>query len=133
MSSSSTIELEARAKLNLWLEVLGRRPDGYHELESVFVPLDLADELCVEVAEAPLPSVSLCLDPPAPDVPEGAENLVVRAAQGFLAAAGLPRALRLGLAKHVPAAAGLGGGSSDAGAVLRGLAELFGAYALAYV
>lgn len=111
--------------MNFGLRIHARRPDGYHELESVFVPLDLADALCVEVAEAPLASVELRLDPPAPGVPEGAENLAVRAAQGFLDAAGLVRALRLGLRKQVPAAAGLGGGSSDAGAVLRGLAELF--------
>jgi len=119
------LRLVAPAKINLGLRVAGRRPDGFHELESVFLPLDLADELELEVDETAGAGVHLELDPPRDDLPSGSENLVVRAALAFCAAAGLSCELRVRLAKRVPAAAGLGGGSSDAGAILRGLAQRF--------
>ena len=107
--------------------MLGRRDDGYHEIESWFVPLALADEL--EVAAEPLAGsgareVELRLASPARDVPAGDENLAVRAARVFLEAARLSARVRIRLEKRVPAAAGLGGGSSDAGAVLCALARL---------
>jgi 4-diphosphocytidyl-2-C-methyl-D-erythritol kinase len=117
--------LPAPAKLNLGLRVRGRRADGYHELESVFVPLDLADAVELEIASAPRPEATLALAAPAAGVPADATNLALRAALEFLAAAGLARAVRIRLEKRIPAAAGLGGGSSDAGAVLRGLAASF--------
>ena len=117
----------APAKLNLGLRIVGRRPDGYHELESVFVPIDLADELELEIEEpaSGAAEVALTLSGGGEGVPTGAENLAVRAAQAFLDAAGLRARVRVALAKRIPAAAGLGGGSSDAGAVLRALAERF--------
>ena len=114
----------APAKLNLGLRIVGRRPDGYHELESVFAPIDLADELAIEIEEhsrGPA-EVELELAGADPEVPGGASNLAARAAREFLAAAGLRARVRIALAKRIPAAAGLGGGSSDAGAVLRALA-----------
>jgi 4-diphosphocytidyl-2-C-methyl-D-erythritol kinase len=117
--------LLAPAKLNLGLRVRGRRADGYHELASVFVPLDLADTLELEIARAARPEVTLALAGPSAGVPDGATNLAARAAQAFLDAAGLACAVRIRLSKQIPAAAGLGGGSSDAGAVLRGLAASF--------
>jgi 4-diphosphocytidyl-2-C-methyl-D-erythritol kinase len=104
--------------------VVGRRSDGYHELESLFLPLDLADEVALDVEEAANTRVVLELAGEPAGIPAGAENLAVRAGERFLEAAGLRRALRIGLAKRIPAAAGLGGGSSDAGAVLHGLARL---------
>jgi 4-diphosphocytidyl-2-C-methyl-D-erythritol kinase len=104
--------------------VVGRRSDGYHELESLFLPLELADEVSLDLDEATATRVVLELAGEADGVPDDAENLAVRAGLGFLEAAGLRRALRIRLLKRVPAAAGLGGGSSDAGAVLRGLAGL---------
>lgn len=123
--------LLAPAKLNLGLRVTGRRSDGYHLLESLFVPLDFADSLelhwdpaadgaaqltfTLEVAEDALPASGL---------PAGSENLAARAARGFLDRAGRSGHLRLRLCKRLPTAAGLGGGSSDAGAVLRGLRQL---------
>jgi len=110
--------------VNFGLRVVGRRPDGYHELESLFLPLDLADELLLDVEEASATRVVLELAGDAAGVPAGAENLAVRAGERFLEAAGLRRALRIRLAKRIPVAAGLGGGSSDAAAVLRGLAGL---------
>jgi 4-diphosphocytidyl-2-C-methyl-D-erythritol kinase len=119
-----TLELSAPAKINLGLRIVGRREDGYHELESFFLPLELADriELGVELGEPG--GVELALEGAGPDVPGGAENLASRAASAFLRVSGLVASLRIGLQKAIPVSAGLGGGSSDAGAVLRGLSEL---------
>lgn len=112
--------VRAPAKINLGLRIVGRRPDGYHELDSLFLPLDLADEL--ELREAPPEDgVSLELAGGAPGVPADPSNLAVRAALAFAEAAGLTTGLAVRLTKRIPAAAGLGGGSSDAGAVLREL------------
>lgn len=111
--------------MNFGLRVLGRRSDGYHELESVFLPLDLADALELEVAEAPRARVELALEGAPQGVPADATNLAARAAAGFLEAAKLCRSVRLRLTKRIPSGAGLGGGSSDAGTVLRGLAAGF--------
>ncbi len=115
----------APAKLNLGLRILGRRADGYHELTSVFVPLDLADEIEIEIASAAHAEVTLALAGACAGVPADASNLATRAAAEFLAEAGLARAVRLRVTKQIPVAGGLGGGSSDAGAVLRALAESF--------
>lgn len=124
----ATLELSAPAKVNLGLRVLGRREDGYHLLESLFVPLALADRVTLELRSRPVdaPAVGLRLAGPwSHGVPCDSGNLAVRAAEGFLAQARRPDlALRIALDKHIPAQAGLGGGSSDAGAVLRGLATL---------
>lgn len=116
----------APAKINLGLRVTGRRGAGklagYHELESVFLPLDLADEVVLELAPGE-PRVALELGPGSPaDVPAGPDNLAWRAAEAFLAASGVRCGVRIRLHKEIPARAGLGGGSSDAGAVLRLLA-----------
>lgn len=128
MGASQWLRIAAPAKVNLGLRVTGRRADGYHELRSLFVPLDLCDEveLAVEPAAAACVSFELVGDsgPVDAQVPRGAENLAARAAEGFLRAAGLPARVAIRLTKRIPAAAGLGGGSSDAGAVLRGLCEL---------
>ena len=113
----------APAKINFGLRVGPPRADGYHPLESLFLPLDLADEVAVEAG--PGRSVLLALEGAPPGVPADADNLAVRAGAAFLAAAGLEAELRIRLRKHIPAAAGLGGGSSDAGAVLRALARLY--------
>lgn len=117
---TETLEAFAPAKVNLGLRILARRTDGYHELTSVFAPLDLADRLVLRVAESAAPGVSLSVTG-APDVPAGEENLAARAARGFLAESGLPLSVEIELEKQIPAGAGLGGGSSDAGAVLRAL------------
>ncbi|MEW6071763.1 MAG: 4-(cytidine 5'-diphospho)-2-C-methyl-D-erythritol kinase [Planctomycetota bacterium] len=123
----------APAKVNLGLEVRGRRPDGYHEIDTTILALDLADEVSIR-GGAGMPGISLALAGPAlsPDVPGGAENLAWRAAEHVLAlarAAGspaAPRRLEIRLVKRIPARAGLGGGSSDAAAALGAAAELLG-------
>lgn len=115
-------QLRAPAKLNLGLRVVARRADGLHEIESLFVPLALADELTIELGE---PGIRLALTGDAADgVPTDARNLAWRAAAEFMREAGAPPGVTLALVKNVPSPAGLGGGSSDAGAVLRGLAAL---------
>jgi 4-diphosphocytidyl-2-C-methyl-D-erythritol kinase len=110
--------------VNFGLRIVGRRPDGLHELESVFLPLDLPDEVVLDVREASATQVELTVEGAAAGVPAGRANLAVRAAECFLEVAGRTAAVRVRLVKRVPAAAGLGGGSSDAGAVLCGMARL---------
>ena len=114
------MKLLAPAKINLGLRILGRRPDGYHELDSLLLPLDLADEVDLELRPAARASVEIEV---MGDAPEDASNLAVRAAQAYLEAQAMPLAVSIRLRKATPAAAGLGGGSSDAAAVLRGLHE----------
>ena len=115
------MKLRAPAKINLGLRILGRRADGYHLLDSVFLPLEWADEL--ELTDAPEGQVRFELaGAPTPDVPAGEKNLAVRAARAFREAAGPGPGVAIRLDKQLPSGAGLGGGSSDAAAVLRGLA-----------
>jgi 4-diphosphocytidyl-2-C-methyl-D-erythritol kinase len=109
------------AKVNLYLRVVGRRPDGYHEVVTVMQPLTLADTLTVTLAGA---GISLRCD--RPDLPQGEENLVWRAARQFQEETGLTMGVRLSLSKRIPVAAGLGGGSSDAAGTLLALNELAG-------
>lgn len=120
------VRLRAHAKLNLGLAVLGRRDDGFHEIDTLFARLALADELWLARAKG----VSGVLEPGAGTAAlhglrMDSDNLVLRAAEAYLQAAGGPGGVRVRLRKHVPVAAGLGGGSSDAAAVLRGLARLY--------
>lgn len=111
----------AHAKVNLSLTITGRRPDGYHTLDSVMHTIALADELAFE----PAPELTLACDDPS--LPTGADNLVIRAGQALRAHAGRPElGARITLRKRIPAQAGLGGGSADAAAALLGLSELWG-------
>lgn len=111
----------APAKVNLHLRILGRRTDGYHDLQTVFQAVDLSDVLHVRRAGA---GVQLVVERGEAGPVE--ENLVVRAARAFLAAAGLSgEGLRMRLEKRIPVGAGLGGGSSDAAAMLLALDRLF--------
>ena len=116
---SRAVRLVAPAKVNLTLEVVGTRPDGYHELRSVFALLDLADR--VRVARADRLDVEVRPDPMSHGATRDAE-LSRRAVLALARAAGQPAVAHVRVAKRIPVAAGLGGGSSDAGAVLRGLA-----------
>ncbi len=116
------LSVAAPAKLNLFLEVLGRRADGYHELETVFQTIELADTVTVAL-DPGAAGITLRCDDPA--LPQDAGNLAWRAAAAFLAGGGdAAGAVHLTLAKAIPHGAGLGGGSSDAGAVLRALSRL---------
>ncbi|HTT74789.1 MAG TPA: 4-(cytidine 5'-diphospho)-2-C-methyl-D-erythritol kinase [Candidatus Binataceae bacterium] len=110
------------AKLNLFLRVVGRRSDGYHELDSIFLPIDLYDRLTVELQ--PSSSRSVVLTGNFGGLPADEGNLAVKAASCFMATIGLNAKVRIGLNKAIPSGAGLGGGSSDAGAVLRMMGAL---------
>jgi 4-diphosphocytidyl-2-C-methyl-D-erythritol kinase len=123
--SEDGFELEtfAPAKVNLGLRVTGLRADGYHELDSVFAPLDFGDTLVLQVAPASAARVTIRVIGDANDIPANADNLAARAASRFLAATGVAWEVAITLTKTIPAGAGLGGGSSDAAAVLRGLAS----------
>jgi len=109
------------AKVNLYLRVVGRRPDGYHEVVTVMQPLSLADELTA-VPEGR--GISLECDHP--DLPRGEGNLVWQAALKFGEATGQRLGVRFRLHKRIPLAAGLGGGSSDAAGALLALNALCG-------
>ncbi len=121
MNASPSISVFAPAKLNLFLAVTGRRSDGFHNLVSLVAPLDFGDT----VRLAPDPTAAgdslVCT---APGVPTDASNLVLKAAAAWRSAGGQAPWMRFGLEKKTPAGAGMGGGSSDAVAALRGLQEL---------
>ena len=116
---SRAVVLNASAKVNLALEVLGKRGDGYHEIATVLQAVDLSDRLKLETAD----TLSLHVDDP--DLPTDDGNLVMRAARLLQEAAGRELGARIGLTKRIPVAAGLGGGSSDAAATLWGLSRLW--------
>lgn len=108
-------------KVNLLLNILGRRPDGFHELETVMQPVPVWDEL-----EFRRGGDVLCLTCSDPALPTDEANLVHRAATSFLGAARITEGVRIHLEKRLPLAAGLGGGSANAATTLRALNELFG-------
>lgn len=116
------IELAAPAKVNLCLHVTGRRPDGYHDLVTLLQKIDLHDLLTIELTDHP--AVTLTCDHVG--IPTDHLNLAVRAASALLRACNRENntGLKIGLRKRIPAAAGLGGGSSDGAVVLKGLNNL---------
>ena len=117
------ITVDARAKVNLYLHVVGRRADGYHLLDTLMVFTELGDRVTVE------PSETLTLDADGPFVdklpadPE--DNLIMRAAHALAEAADVPAKARIRLTKNLPVSAGLGSGSSDAAATLKALSRLW--------
>ncbi len=113
--------LQAPAKLNLGLRIVARRPDGYHEIETIFLPIDLCDE--VEVREAE-PGIRVRTSSPA--LPTDRRNLAFQAAERVCAALGVEPALSIRIEKRIPIGAGLGGGSSDAAATILGAERLLG-------
>jgi 4-diphosphocytidyl-2-C-methyl-D-erythritol kinase len=120
VSRISARVVPAYAKLNLSLSVVARRPDGWHDIDSVLVSIDWHDLVGIEMALAAADTVSLRVSGPVADgVPTGDANLTVRAARALATLARRPLEIRLWLSKSVPHGAGLGGGSADAAAVLR--------------
>jgi 4-diphosphocytidyl-2-C-methyl-D-erythritol kinase len=116
------MELFAPAKINLRLEIKGRREDGFHEIETLMVPISLSDRLIIE-RDTGSETVNFTCDDPS--LPKGDDNLVVRAARLFMTTAKMPCGVKIILEKKIPHGAGLGGGSSDAATTLLGLNELF--------
>ncbi len=131
---SDAIRIKAPAKLNLFLEVLGKRADGFHEIESLMCPISLCDtievspgssnevELVVQFPEEPAAVARTRLPREEPDpawlIPSDSSNLVVKAVECVRAALGIEQGCKIRLTKEIPAAAGLGGGSSDAAAAV---------------
>jgi 4-diphosphocytidyl-2-C-methyl-D-erythritol kinase len=116
------LHLRAPAKINLYLQVLSRRPDGYHELATWMQKLVLADDITLTATRS-----GVTLECRGADLATDARNLACRAALLFFQETGLPGGVAITLVKNIPVAAGLGGGSSDAAAVLTGLNRLYAA------
>jgi 4-diphosphocytidyl-2-C-methyl-D-erythritol kinase len=131
------VEIWTPAKLNLYLEVLGRRADGYHEIETLMVPIDLYDTLRLTDRDddriqlttrwaRPNSQAERCGDGQSDALPPMAENLAYRAVELLRRRAAIQAGIELELIKRIPAAAGLGGGSSDAAAALCGASKIWG-------
>jgi 4-diphosphocytidyl-2-C-methyl-D-erythritol kinase len=119
---ASRIDIFAPAKINLFLHVGGKRPDGFHDLESLVVFVDAGDRLAFEPAE----SLTLRIDGPFGDsLVADEDNLVLRAVRALAKHFGVGTAAAITLTKNLPVASGIGGGSADAAAALRGLAQLW--------
>ena len=134
IDAGQTIQLQTPAKVNLLLELLGKRPDGYHEISTVMCPISLWDDLEIEIR--PDNSFELILELPedcssddaAWQIPTDSSNLVVRAAQATFAEVGVKSGCTLRLKKMIPAAAGLGGGSGNAAGAVVGCLALMGRF-----
>jgi len=108
------------AKVNLYLRIVGKRPDGYHELETVMMPLDFGDQISFQPCAS---GITLVCDNPR--LPTDDTNLALRAAKRLAERCGVKRGVKITLQKRTPLAAGLGGGSSNAATVLNGLNKLW--------
>ncbi|MBW6512641.1 MAG: 4-(cytidine 5'-diphospho)-2-C-methyl-D-erythritol kinase [Desulfuromonadaceae bacterium] len=120
--TQTILKLQAPAKINLCLHVLGKRPDGYHELAMLMQRVSLYDEITLELTAEP--GVNVVCDGLV--LAAGEENIAARAAQQLLEINDHSGGIRIVIDKHIPVAAGLGGGSSDAATVLTGLNQLLG-------
>jgi 4-diphosphocytidyl-2-C-methyl-D-erythritol kinase len=114
------LKLFAPAKINLGLAVTGKLENGYHTLDTIFTTLSTGDVLTLEPQES-----GISLEIVGLNLPTNSENLIYRAAERYLELAGIKAGVRLSLEKNLPIAAGLGGGSSDAAATLRGLSRIY--------
>jgi 4-diphosphocytidyl-2-C-methyl-D-erythritol kinase len=116
------MQVLAPAKINLSLRVLGRRSDGFHEIETLIAPISLCDEIKIDRRPRKQDIAFRCDDP---SVPKGDDNIVVRAANVFFEETKITSGISIVLEKRIPHGAGLGGGSSDAASTLLALNELF--------
>jgi 4-diphosphocytidyl-2-C-methyl-D-erythritol kinase len=120
-TTAAGLRLRAPAKINLALEVTARRDDGYHDIDTVMTTLDLSDRVTLR----PAADVSVTLTGPQAAGIDAGDDLAGRAARALAAAAGRTEGVAIEVEKRIPSPAGLGGGSSDAAAVLRGLVRLW--------
>jgi len=114
------LHLNAYAKINLTLDVLGDRPDGYHDIETVLHTVELHDSIILRESDS-----GITIRCASPDVPPDTQNIVYRAAQHLKEAFRIPKGVEVELTKCIPIASGLGGGSSDAAVTLLGLAQMW--------
>lgn len=119
---TDTLHLESPAKVNLTLEILKKREDGYHEVRTILQKISLHDTLLVSLKKGE--EISIITDNP--DLPTGKENLVYRAAQRILKKSDYKGGVRVEIKKKIPLGAGLGGGSSNAAMTLKALNQLLG-------
>lgn len=117
-----SLTLKAPAKVNYVLDVIRRRPDGYHDLRMVMQRVNLCDEITISLTDTPDITVTCGKN----GVPDGPGNIAWKAARILLDMAGTGQGAEITIAKNIPVAAGLGGGSSDAASVLMGMNELLG-------
>lgn len=116
------MQVLAPAKINLSLRLLGRRADGFHEIETFMAPISIHDEITIERRSGKRQVVFRCNDP---SLPTGEQNIVVRAANIFFQQTNITSSISIELKKNIPHGAGLGGGSSDAASTLLALNQLF--------
>jgi len=121
-TATQSLRLRSFAKINLGLEVLGTRADGYHELRTLFQSIDLADEIVLRPRPKGADVTVACGHPL---VPQDRTNLAVRAAEALRAFGRVESGVHIEIQKRIPVGGGLGGGSSNAAAVLRGLDVLW--------
>jgi 4-diphosphocytidyl-2-C-methyl-D-erythritol kinase len=122
-SDARVVIREAPAKINLWLEVIRKRADGYHDISSLMLPISVFDYISVELRPGD-GAISITCD--SPEIPsEAMKNLAWRAADLFVKKSGVKTGIHIDLKKHIPSGAGLGGGSSDAACVLVALNSFF--------
>lgn len=112
---------KAYAKINIGLDVLRRREDGYHELKMIMQTVDICDDLIIEKTADP----GILIRTDCRDIPTDGSNLICKAARLLLEEKGIEAGVRIVLTKRIPVAAGMAGGSSDAAAAMRGVNELF--------
>jgi len=115
------IHISAYAKINLGLRILSKRADGYHNIESVFQQIDLCDDITITA----LPGRGVTVHSSDPRVPQNENNICAKAAELLVLRYGIVSGVEISIKKRIPMGAGLGGGSSDAAAVLKGLAHLW--------
>jgi len=121
-STKDSIRLRSPAKINLYLRVLDERPDGYHNLQNLMQVISFFDEIEIQLDDEAIVTAR-CDDP---EVPQGDDNIAVRAAESLIEECGIQRGANITIVKNIPMGAGLGGGSSNAGTVLLGLNRLLG-------
>ncbi len=123
-----TVKLKARAKINLSLNVTGRRDNGYHDVRMVMQSIDLYDEITISKIQRSADGEDIVIVSEAENIPLDKDNLVYRAARLIMDEKGITGSVKIDLKKNIPVAAGLAGGSTDAAATLKGMNELFGLY-----
>jgi len=121
-SDTRVIHRDAPAKINLWLEVIRKRKDGYHDISSLMLPISVFDRMSLEVCPGD-ETISIACD--SPEIPSDERNLAWRAADLYVKDSRIKTGIHIDLRKHIPGGAGLGGGSSDAAGVLVALNSFF--------
>ena len=119
------VQQKAYAKINLSLDILGKREDGYHLVRMVMQTIGLSDDLTFETGDRDCPSMEVSLEADSGEISCGEDNLIIRAVRRMEKEFGIRKDLKITLKKRIPVAAGMAGGSTDAAAALRAVRDLF--------